>query len=235
MSDLPLNTRPITTQYCVEGGRALLFLLVCMAAAFSGCGSRTARDEAGKGAVAGSPPAVFAPVQLTTVDRAAFDATIAKHRGKVVLVDFWATWCGPCVEQLPHTIELGRKLADRGLAVVTVSCDDPAESDRVAEFLRSKDASVATNLISQFGASPQSMEAFEIMVSKMNYVVECTKVSGTIDYLVRFVCPDIASYRMLSDELLQLGPKIGNLSSYVVLNSVKPFTGVALDDLVTPG
>lgn len=77
--------------------------------------------------------------------------------------------------------------------------------------------------------------AFEIMVSKMNYVVECTKVSGTIDYLVRFVCPDIASYRMLSDELLQLGPKIGNLSSYVVLNSVKPFTGVALDDLVTPG
>ena len=77
--------------------------------------------------------------------------------------------------------------------------------------------------------------AFEIMVSKMNYVVECIKVSGTIDYLVRFVCPDIASYRMLSDELLQLGPKIGNLSSYVVLNSVKPFTGVALDDLVTPG
>lgn len=76
--------------------------------------------------------------------------------------------------------------------------------------------------------------AFETMVGKMNYVVECTKVSGTIDYLVRFVCPDIASYRMLSDELLQLGPKIGNLSSYVVLNSVKPFTGVALDDLVTP-
>lgn len=75
---------------------------------------------------------------------------------------------------------------------------------------------------------------FETMVGRMNYVVECTKVSGTIDYLVRFVCPDIASYRMLSDELLQLGPKIGNLSSYVVLNSVKPFTGVALDDLVTP-
>jgi DNA-binding Lrp family transcriptional regulator len=75
--------------------------------------------------------------------------------------------------------------------------------------------------------------AFETMVSEMNYVVECTKVSGTIDYLVRFVCPDIASYRMLSDELLQLGPKIGNLSSYVVLNSVKPFKGVALDDLVT--
>jgi DNA-binding Lrp family transcriptional regulator len=74
---------------------------------------------------------------------------------------------------------------------------------------------------------------FEKMVADMNYVVECTKVSGTIDYLIRFVCPDVASYRMLSDELLQLGPKIGNLSSYIVLNSVKPFVGVALDDLVT--
>ena len=59
------------------------------------------------------------------VDRAGYDAAIAKHRGKVVLVDFWATWCLPCVEQLPHTLELGQQMADRGLAVVTVSCDEP--------------------------------------------------------------------------------------------------------------
>lgn len=75
---------------------------------------------------------------------------------------------------------------------------------------------------------------FETMVMAMRYVVECTKVSGPIDYLVRFVCPDIGSYQMLSDELLKLGPKIGNLSSYIVLKSTKPFTGVALDDLVAP-
>ena len=64
---------------------------------------------------------------------------------------------------------------------------------------------------------------FEKMVMAMRYVVECTKVSGPIDYLVRFVCPDIGSYQMLSDELLKLGPKIGNLSSYIVLKSTKPF------------
>ncbi|OCC01427.1 hypothetical protein BA190_28465 [Labrys sp. WJW] len=75
---------------------------------------------------------------------------------------------------------------------------------------------------------------FEKMVMGMRYVVECTKVSGPIDYLVRFVCPDIGSYQMLSDELLKLGPKIGNLSSYIVLKSTKPFKGVALDDLVAP-
>jgi DNA-binding Lrp family transcriptional regulator len=71
-------------------------------------------------------------------------------------------------------------------------------------------------------------------VKRMRYVVECTKVAGTIDYLVRFVCPDIGSYQMLSDELLKLGPKIGNLSSYMVLKDVKTFSGVALDDLVVP-
>ncbi len=66
----------------------------------------------------------------------------------------------------------------------------------------------------------------------MRFVVECTKVSGPIDYLVRFVCPDISSYQMLSDELLKLGPKIGNLSSYIVLKSSKPYRGVAFDELV---
>jgi DNA-binding Lrp family transcriptional regulator len=75
---------------------------------------------------------------------------------------------------------------------------------------------------------------FEKMVAGMRHVVECTKLSGTIDYLVRFICPDIGSYQMLSDELLKLGPKVGNLSSYIVLKAVKPFRGVVLDDLVAP-
>jgi len=74
---------------------------------------------------------------------------------------------------------------------------------------------------------------FELTVTGMQHVVECTKVSGNIDYFVRFICPDIGAYQMLSDELLKLGPKIGNLSSHVVLKTVRPFVGVVLDDLVT--
>ena len=78
----------------------------------------------------------------------------------------------------------------------------------------------------------EDFQVFEKMVEDMRFVVECTKVSGPIDYLVRFVCPDISSYQMLSDELLKLGPKIGNLSSYIVLKSSKPYRGVAFDELV---
>jgi len=48
---------------------------------------------------------------------------ILKHRGKVVLVDFWATNCIPCINALPHYVELQKKHAGQGLVVITVSVD----------------------------------------------------------------------------------------------------------------
>jgi thiol-disulfide isomerase/thioredoxin len=125
-----------------------------------GCGQTASRDAANLQTV--DREAAATDVALNVVDRDGYDATLGRLRGKVVLVDFWATWCLPCVEQLPHTLDLGKRLADRGLIVVTLSCDEPAEAPSVAEFLRGKDAAGAINLISQFGGSPQTMEQFGI-------------------------------------------------------------------------
>lgn len=49
---------------------------------------------------------------------------LAEHRGKVVLLDFWATWCGPCRALSPTLRELGHRYADRGLVVVGVNVDE---------------------------------------------------------------------------------------------------------------
>lgn len=48
---------------------------------------------------------------------------LAKHRGQVVLINDWATWCGPCREEMPGLAEVARGLAPKGLAVVGVSLD----------------------------------------------------------------------------------------------------------------
>jgi thiol-disulfide isomerase/thioredoxin len=79
-------------------------------------------------------------ISLSATDAEGLFAAIERHRGDVVLVDFWATWCMPCVEQFPHTVELARKHGERGLAVISVSMDSPKSETQVRAFLQKQDA-----------------------------------------------------------------------------------------------
>ncbi|HEX7877786.1 MAG TPA: TlpA disulfide reductase family protein [Candidatus Eisenbacteria bacterium] len=49
--------------------------------------------------------------------------TLADYKGKVVIIDFWATWCGPCKASIPHLIELQKEYQAQGLEVVGISLD----------------------------------------------------------------------------------------------------------------
>lgn len=49
---------------------------------------------------------------------------LSEFRGKVVILDFWATWCGPCRVEIPHFVELQKQYRDKGLAVIGVSLDE---------------------------------------------------------------------------------------------------------------
>ncbi len=100
-------------------------------------------------------------VTVREVDRTGFDKAIAAYTGKVVLVDYWATYCIPCQTQFPHTVKLSRDLRDKGLAVVSMSMDYPSDKEKVVRFLRDQEADFE-NLMNGDEDLQQSAAAFEL-------------------------------------------------------------------------
>ena len=102
-----------------------------------------------------------ANVSVTIADRAKYDEVLAKHKGKVVLVDFWATWCATCVKQFPHTVELSKKHNKMKFAVISVSMDDAESKDHVLDFLKAKGAAF-DNLLSKYEIGDEAFTAFDL-------------------------------------------------------------------------
>ncbi len=76
------------------------------------------------------------PIRTTTLDGTPFD--LGAQRGKVVVMDFWATWCGPCVKALPHVQKLYKRYHERGVVFVGINGDGPGTAKRVRRFLNNK-------------------------------------------------------------------------------------------------
>jgi thiol-disulfide isomerase/thioredoxin len=76
-----------------------------------------------------SCPADAKPANLnfTMKDVAGKNVTLADFKGKVMLLDFWATWCGPCKVEIPHFIDFQERYGRKGFQVVGISVDDTAE------------------------------------------------------------------------------------------------------------
>ena len=73
-----------------------------------------------------------APAGLTPIDENGYRRLIAGQRGKVVLVNFWATWCAPCRKELPDLVRLETRLRNQGFVLITISADEPEqEADAV--------------------------------------------------------------------------------------------------------
>ena len=90
------------------------------------------------------------PVTVQMAGEAELKKLRANPTGKLLLVNFWATWCGPCVTEFPELVATHRMYRNRGFDFVSVSSNDPEEKPQVIEFLQKYHAS-GTNL--QFATS----------------------------------------------------------------------------------
>ena len=92
-----------------------------------------------------TPLPAFVPptgVELQDTTPEQLQAFVAGHKGKAILIDYWATWCGPCKKAFPHTVALSKKYAGEGLVVVSVCVDKHEQRGVAIEFLKNKDARI---------------------------------------------------------------------------------------------
>jgi thiol-disulfide isomerase/thioredoxin len=111
--------------------RKLLALMLisglAAALAMAGCKSQSTGGSPQAGATAAAGPE--ANTTLPGLDGTA--STLAQYKGKVVLVNFWATWCQPCRIEIPWLIEFNEKYGPKGLVILGVAMDD--EGKKVVE------------------------------------------------------------------------------------------------------
>lgn len=81
------------------------------------------------------PALLAAESKLQPVDETSYKKLVASHRGKILMVDFWATWCTPCRAELPHLAQISAKLQAKGLDFVTVSADELENEPQALQFL----------------------------------------------------------------------------------------------------
>jgi thiol-disulfide isomerase/thioredoxin len=84
--------------------------------------------------IAAAEPRIAPPLAATLLDGSRFNS--AEQRGKVVLINFWATWCAPCREEMPAIEAFYTQNRARGLEVIAISLDEPKDSAKVQDIAR---------------------------------------------------------------------------------------------------
>jgi peroxiredoxin len=88
------------------------------------------------------PPRIGQNAPEFTVQDADRSVSLNQYRGQVVVLNFWATWCPPCVEEMPSLVEMQRRMKAKGVTVVAVSVDVDEKAYR--QFLKDHNVNLLT-------------------------------------------------------------------------------------------
>jgi peroxiredoxin len=114
----------------------------------------------------GAASAAEAASDFTLRDINGSELTLSSLKGQVVVMSFWATWCGPCKEEMPHLQSMYGKLKDKGLTVLSISTDDARSASKVKPF------------VMKMGYS------FPVLLDKESTVIGAYNPSKTLPYTV---------------------------------------------------
>jgi cytochrome c biogenesis protein CcmG, thiol:disulfide interchange protein DsbE len=144
---------------------AVLLLIACAAPAAeslkaSGEGDANRREELAK--IEGQP----APELQVTNWLNGTEVKLADLKGKIVVLDFWATWCGPCIASIPHNNALAEKFKDRGVVVIGVC--HPRGGEKMAETVKAKELKYLT----AWDAKGDTIKAYNVDSFPDYYVID---------------------------------------------------------------
>jgi cytochrome c biogenesis protein CcmG, thiol:disulfide interchange protein DsbE len=88
------------------------------------------------------PPRIGTSAPDFTVKDADRQVTLSQLRGQIVVLNFWATWCPPCVEETPSLLEMQRRMKDKGVVVLAISLD--ADDAAYHRFLKEHNVDLLT-------------------------------------------------------------------------------------------
>jgi thiol-disulfide isomerase/thioredoxin len=93
-------------------------------------------NNAPSGASPGAPPPLPENVMQANINLLDGQTTkLANYSGKVLVVDLWATWCGPCRQEIPHLVEIAKEYKGRGVEVIGLTNEDPeTDAEVVKQF-----------------------------------------------------------------------------------------------------
>jgi cytochrome c biogenesis protein CcmG/thiol:disulfide interchange protein DsbE len=88
------------------------------------------------------PPRIGSNAPEFTVQDAQNRITLSQYRGQVVVLNFWATWCAPCIEELPSLVEMQQRMKAKGVIVLAISVD--VDENAYRRFVRDHNVNLLT-------------------------------------------------------------------------------------------